>query len=75
MYTFGKIIHGRKDAGLTTTLFLPGCTEGLCHSMKEWVLEKYVGNWDRGKDVENDENDDGMCEKCCDAGRGNIQTC
>ena len=25
------------------------------------------------KNEENDEKDDGMCEKCCDAGRGNIQ--
>ena len=28
--------------------------------------------WDPRKDVENGEKDDGMCEKCCDAGRGNI---
>ena len=34
-----------------------------------------MGNWDQRKDVENDENIDGMCEKCCDAGRGNIQIC
>ena len=37
-------------------LFLPRCTEGLLHSMGEWVVEKYVGNWDQKKDVENDEN-------------------
>ena len=36
--------------------------------MEEWVAETDVGNWDQGKDVENDENDDGLCEKCCDAG-------
>ena len=36
--------------------------------MEEWVVEKYVGSWDQGKDVEKDDKDDGMCEKCCDAG-------
>ena len=36
--------------------------------MEEWVAETDVRNWDQSKDVENDENDDGMCEKCCDAG-------
>ena len=41
--------------------------------MEEWVVEKYVGNWDRRKDVENGEIYDGMCENCCDAGQGNIQ--
>ena len=34
---------------------------------------KYVGNWDPRKDVENDEKYDGICEKCCDAGRGLFQ--
>ena len=38
-------------------------------------MEKVVGNWDQRKDAENDEKDDGMCEKCCDAGRGNIEQC
>ena len=38
-------------------------------------MEKYVGNWDQRKDVENDEKCDGMCEKCCHAGRGIIQVC
>ena len=28
--------------------------------MEEWVLEKYVGNWDQRKDVEKDEIFDGM---------------
>ena len=32
-----------------------------------------MGNWDKGKDAENDEKYAGMCEKCCDAGRGNIK--
>ena len=36
-------------------------------------MEKYVGNWDQRKDVQNGENDDGMCEKCCGAGPGTIQ--
>ena len=36
-------------------------------------MEKYVGKWDQRKDVENDEKYDGMCGKCCDIGRGNLQ--
>ena len=36
-------------------------------------MENDVGNRDQRKDAENDEKHDGMCEKCCDAGRGNIQ--
>ena len=38
-------------------------------------MEKVVGNGDERKDVENDEKHDGMYEKCCDAGRGNIEAC
>ena len=34
-----------------------------------------VGNWDQGKYIENDEIGDGMCEKCCDAGREHVQVC
>ena len=44
-------------------------------SMEEWVLEKYMGNCDQRKDAENDEKHDGMCEKCCEAGRGNTHVC
>ena len=35
-------------------------------------MGKYVGNWDKWKYVGNDEKYDGVCEECCDAGRGNI---
>lgn len=31
-----------------------------------------VGNWDKGKDVENGEKDR-MCDKCYDARRGNFE--
>ena len=43
--------------------------------MGKWVVEKVVGTWDKGKDVENDEKYVGMCEKCCGVGRGNIELC
>ena len=43
--------------------------------MEEKVVAKYVGHWDHRKYLENDEKDDGMCEKCCDTGRGNMQVC
>ena len=36
-------------------------------------MEKAVGTRDQTKDVENEEKKDGMCEKCRDAGRGNIE--
>ena len=35
-------------------------------------MKKGVGNRDQGKHVENEETYDGMCERCCDAGRENI---
>ena len=38
-------------------------------------MEKVVRNWDQRKDAENDEIYHGICEKCCDAGRGTIQVC
>ena len=43
--------------------------------MEDGVADKYMGNWDQGKYVENDEQHVGICEKCCDAGRGNIEIC
>ena len=33
-------------------------------------MARVVESWDQRKDVENDEQSDGTCEKCCDAGRG-----
>ena len=38
-------------------------------------MNRVVGKWDQRTDTENDEKYDGMCEKCCDAGRGNIEIC
>ena len=32
------------------------------------LWKKNVGDWDRNKDVENDEKDNGTCEQCYDAG-------
>ena len=37
-------------------------------------MGKDVGSWDQRKDAENDEKYDGVCDKCCGAGRGNILT-
>ena len=67
-----KIIQGGKGAGLTTYRFFLYMYR---RSMTQYVgmaLGKIVGNWDQEEDVENDEKNGGMCEKCCDAGRGNI---
>ena len=38
-------------------------------------MVKVVGSRDQREYVENDGKYDGMCEKCCDAGRGNIVVC
>lgn len=38
-------------------------------------MEKVVGIRDQRKYVENGEKNDGMCETCFDAGRGNIEVC
>ena len=67
-----KIIQGRKDAGLTTYCFFLDVQKAYDTSMEKLVVAKGVGNWDHRKDVENDEKYGGMCERCCDAGRGNI---
>ena len=43
--------------------------------MEEWVVETtYVAKWNQRKDSDNDEKDDGMGEKCCDAD-GEISEC
>ena len=44
--------------------------------MEKRVVGKAVGNWDQKRKMqEDDEKDDQMCEKCCDAGRGNNELC
>ena len=70
VYTLGKIIQGRKDAGLTTYGFFLD----VQRPTTVWRNgQKVVGSWDQKKDVENGEEDDRMCEKCHDARRGNIE--
>ena len=41
--------------------------------MGEWFVEEAVGNRGQRNYVENDEKEDRTCEKCCDAGWGNIE--
>ena len=43
--------------------------------MEKWIVEKTIGNKNQRKDAENDEKNDGMNEKSCDAERGNIEVC
>ena len=38
MYTLGKIVQGRKDAGLQRTV--SRFTEDVRHSMEKWAVEK-----------------------------------
>ena len=64
VYTLGKILQGRKDAGLTTYCFFLDAQKSYDTVRTEnWIVEKDVGNRDQRKDVENDEKSDGMCEK------------
>ena len=74
MYTLGKLIQGRKEAGLTTSCFFQDIQKAY-DSMEEWVVETYVRYWCQRKDVENGEKYYGICEKCCDAGGVNIKIC
>ena len=71
MYTLGKIIHGRKDAGLTTYCFFLDVQKAY-GSVEKWAVEKDVGSWDHREYVENGE-DDRMREKYYGARRGNIE--
>ena len=76
VYTSGNIIQGRKDAGLTTYCFFLDVQKAYDSSMEKWVVELWKKMWEigiRGKMVENDENNDETWDKCCDAGRGNIE--
>ena len=41
----GKIIQGRKDAGLATYCFFLD-VQKVYGSVEKWVVEKVVGNWD-----------------------------
>ena len=45
VYTLGKIIQGRKDAGRTTYCFFLDVQKAY-GSVEKWVVEKAVGNWD-----------------------------
>ena len=73
----GKTIQDRKDAGLTTyCLFLDvqkAYDIPVVRRKGLWEKLWEIGIYIMRKDVENDEKIDGMmCEKCCDAGRGNF---
>ena len=74
LHILGKTFQGRKDAWLTTYCFFLD-VQKACGAVWRNELWEKMGNGDQRKDVENDENYDGMNEKCCDAGRGNIQIC
>ena len=43
--------------------------------MEKWVVEKWWEIWAQRRDVENDEKYDGMCDKYCDGGRGDVELC
>ena len=75
VYTLGKIIQGRKDAGLTTYCFFLHVQKAYdtVHTWRDAGCGKICGKLGSEERCgENDEKYYGMCEKCCDAGRGNI---
>ena len=73
-YTLGKIIHGRKDAGLTPYCFFPDVQKAYDTEYGEMGCGIKLWEYcDQRKDVENDEKIDRMCDKCCDAGGGNVK--
>ena len=79
MYTWCKIAQGRKAARLrqqqsVSYLDLKKRPILVRHSsVEKCIVGKTVGNRNQRKRVQNDETYDGMCEKCCVAGRGNIE--
>ena len=75
VYTSGNIIQGGKDAGLTTYRFSLDVQNAYDTVWRNGLWKKMSEIGIRGQMWRNDENYDGMCEKGCDAGRGNIQIC
>ena len=56
MYTLGKIIQGRKDAGRSTYCFFVAVQKAYDTAVwRNGVVGKVVRNWDSRKDMENDE--------------------
>ena len=62
MYTLGKIIQGRKDAGLTTCSFFLDVQKTYDTVWKNGLLKRLWEIRDHRK------YEDGTCEKYCDAG-------
>ena len=73
VHTLGKIIQGRKDAGLTTYCFFLDVQKAYDTVWRNELWKKLweaVGSWNKRKDVENCEKNDRMCLKCYDSRRG-----
>lgn len=75
MYTGCKIVHGSKGAGLTSYCYFLDVLKAYDTVRKKGLWEKLRENGIRGKDVEHNEKDDGVSEKCYDAGPGNMEVC
>ena len=75
VHTLGKIIQGRKDAGQTTYWLFPDVQKAYDTVWRHGLLETPWEMGIRGNMWGIDEKYDGMCEKCCGAGRGSIAVC
>ena len=75
VYTLGKIIQGKKDAGLTTHCSFLDVQKAYDTVWRNGLWGKLSEIGIRGKMWRMMKNINGMCEKCCDAGRGNIELC
>ena len=75
VYTIGKLFQGRKDAGLTAHCLFLDVQKAYDTAWRRGLWEKKWEIGIRGKMWRYDEKDDGVCDKCCDAGRGNVERC
>ena len=73
-YTLGEIGQGRKDAGLATYCFFLDVQNAYDTVWRNGFWKKMWEIGIRGN-VWRMIKYDGMCEKCCGAGRGNIRIC
>lgn len=64
VYTVSENTQWRENVGLTTyPFFLDVQKAHDAGNMDKWAVEKYVGHWGKRDNVENDYEDDRMCQK------------
>ena len=74
VHTLGKMTQGIKDARRTTYCFFLDVQRAYDTVWRNGLREKLWEIGVKGR-MRIDEKHEGICEKCCDAGRGNIEMC